>query len=160
MINIIPIVSSIVAILGGIYIALLGFRKIQPENKKPEHRERMELWHKKFGGFAKYGGITLIIIGIFNLVINVADFDTDDKNWTEKQKNKLIEHTIESSTYLKSLDPELSYSIAKCFVDSYTEKYTLAEAWEHDELPPQDMEEIVTPLINKCIGNYTETQTE
>jgi hypothetical protein len=157
MIDIIPIITSIVAIFGGIYLMLLGFKKIR---NKPEHRERMELWHKKFGGFAKYGGIALIIIGVFNFIINVADLDTDDKNWTEKQKIKMIEQTIESSAYLKSLDPELANSIAKCFVDNYTEKYTLTEAWEHDELPPQDMEQIVTPLINGCIGKYLETQTE
>jgi hypothetical protein len=57
MTSIFLIVSSIVAILDGIYIALLGFRKNQPEKNKPEHRERIELWHKKIGGFAKYGGI-------------------------------------------------------------------------------------------------------
>ncbi len=157
MITIIPIVSSIVAIFGGIYLTLLGFRKIK---NKPEHRERMELWHNKFGGFAKYGGIALIIIGVFNFVINVADLDTDDKNWTEKQKIKLIENTIESSSYLKSLDPEISNLIAKCFVDNYTEKYTLAEAWEHDELPPHEIEEIVIPMINECIDKYIEPRTE
>lgn len=160
MTSIFLIVSSIVAILGGIYIALLGFRKIQPEKNKPEHRERMELWHKKFGGFAKYGGIALTIIGIFNFAINVADFDTGDKNWTEKQKITMIERTIESSAYLKSIDPKLAYSIAKCYVYNYTEKYSLAEAWEHDELPQEEIKEIAFPMINECIHKYLETKTE
>ena len=157
MIDIIPIISSIIAISGGIYLTLLGFKKIR---SKPEHRERMELWHKKFGGFAKYGGITLIIIGVFNFVINIVDLDTDDKNWTEKQKIKMIENTIESSSYLKSLDTEVSYLIAKCFVDNYTEKFTLAEAWEHDELPPHEIDEIVMPMITECIDKYIEPRTE
>jgi hypothetical protein len=157
MIDTFLIISSIVAIFGGIYSTLLGFRKMR---SKPEHHERMELWHKKFGKLAKYGGITLIIIGVFNFVINIVDLDTVDKNWTQKQKIKMIENTIESSSYLKSLDTELSYLIAKCFVDNYTEKFTLAEAWEHDELPPHEIEEIVMPIITECIDKYIEPRTE
>jgi hypothetical protein len=160
MTTIILIVSSIVAILGGIYIALLGFRKVRPEKNKPEQRERMELWHKKYGGFAKYGGLFLILIGVFNFVINVVEFDTSDNNWTEKQKNSMTKQIIDSSSYLKSIDYELANTIAMCIVENYTAKYTSIEVKEHDKLPSQELDEIMNPLIHECINKYKDTRTE
>lgn len=60
---------AIMALIGGIYIALIGFNVIKFKAKKSEDEEKMNLWHKKFDLFFKIAGIIVFLIGILQLII-------------------------------------------------------------------------------------------
>jgi hypothetical protein len=55
-------------LIAGIYMTLVGFKVINLFKGKNE-QEKEEQWYKKFGVFFKYGGIVLVLLAIFQLVI-------------------------------------------------------------------------------------------
>ncbi len=159
MIQILPYVFAFTSILGGAYIALLGFKIINPKKDNPEHQERMVKWHKKFGTFAKIGGIFLVIIGTINLVfpelsaINL-DQEQKSKNWSQEQKDDFKHKIINSSNYLQSINTDTADLVAKCFVEKYSAKYSVADLWELDKLPQDSVLKITIPIINECFKQY------
>lgn len=58
---------AVAQLLAGVYMALVGFKVIDVFKGKSEP-EKEEQWFKKFGGFFKYGGIALVILGIIQLL--------------------------------------------------------------------------------------------
>ncbi len=155
MIKILPYISDFILIFGGLYAALLGFKVINPKKDDP----KMIKWHQKFGKFMKIGGIALMIWGVFNLIIpslNPYNFDNKDekKEWTSEQKEQMMQQVINSSNLLKSTNPDTARLVAKCFVDKYTEKYTLEESWKHDKMSQEQMMPIIMPLIQDCLHQY------
>ena len=159
MTQILPYISAFIMIFGGGYLALLGFKIVNPQKDNPEHQEKMIKWHKKFGGFAKIGGIGLLIWGTLNLIypdLNAFNFDNkkESKNWTQEQKDQLVLQVINGSNYLKSLNPDTANLVAKCFVDKYTDKFTLDDAWEQDKMPQEQVVELTLPIMNECFEQY------
>ena len=62
------IINPIISIIGGIYCSLLAFNVIKLKVKKPENKEKMILWEKKYLPLFRFLGPTLIIIGIVMLI--------------------------------------------------------------------------------------------
>jgi hypothetical protein len=156
MIHILPFISGFIMIFGGGYLVLLGFKIINPKKKDPIAQEKMIIWHKKFGGFAKICGIILLILGALNLIY--PEFSSLDikkesatKNWTQDQKDQLMHQVINGSKYLKSLNPDSANIVARCFVDKYTEKFTLDDAWKQDKMRQDQILELTLPLMNECL---------
>ena len=152
-------VSALVMIFGGGYLALLGFKVINPKKGNPEHQEKMIKWHKKFGGLAKYGGSALVIWGVLNIIFPTLSPYTMDTNkvtkeWTSEQKDKMMNQVINSSNFLKSINQDTARLVAKCFVDKYTEKFTLEESWEQDKMPQEQVNPLILPLIRDCMNQY------
>lgn len=152
-------ISAFVMIFGGGYLALLGFGLINPKKDNPEHQEKMIKWHKKFGGFAKYGGLFLVIYGILNIAFpSLSPYTIDNKketkNWTIEQKEQLMEQIINSSNYLKSINPDTARLVSKCFVDKYTEKYTIDDSWKQDKMTQEQVMQITMPIMNECFKQY------
>lgn len=60
---------AIIMLIGGIYMILVGFNVIKFKAKKSEDEEKMKLWPQKFDIFFKIGGIIVLLMGIFQLII-------------------------------------------------------------------------------------------
>jgi hypothetical protein len=158
MIQILPYFSAFIMIFGGGYLALLGFRIINPKKDNPEHREKMIKWHKKFGGFAKYGGSLLLILGVLNLIfptLNPYNFDKKDvkREWSNQQKDQLMQQMINNLSQ-KQINQDTAKLVAKCFVDKYTTRFKLEDAWNQDTMPREKVMQLVTPIIKDCMTQY------
>jgi len=57
--------SGFIPVVGGIYALLMVYRKIRV---KEEHREKFELWHRKFGLLLKILSPIIIIYGCWELI--------------------------------------------------------------------------------------------
>jgi len=152
-------ISAFVMIFGGGYLALLGFKKINPKKDNPEHQEKMIKWHKKFGGFAKYGGSFLVIYGILNIAFPSLSPYTPinekvSKEWTIEQKDKLAEQIINSSNYLKTINQDTAILVSKCIVDKYTSTYSLDDSWKHDKMSQEEAMQIWMPIMKDCFKQY------
>jgi len=159
MIKILPYILNFFLIFGGLYSALLGFKVINHKKDNPVFQEKMGKWHQKFDKFMKIGGIALMIWGIFNLIIpslNPYHIDNKDekKGWTIEQKEQMIKQVINSSNLLKSINQDTARLVAKCFVDKYTEKFTLEESWKQDKMTQEQVMPIIMPLIQNCMHLY------
>jgi hypothetical protein len=159
MLTYLPYISAFILIFFGGYISLLGFKIIKPKKDNPEFQNKMIKWHKKFGNLAKYGGIALVIWGILNLVfpsLNPYNFENRKvkKEGTTEQKEQLMNQVINSSNLLKSINQDTAKFVAKCFVDKYTEQFTLEESWKQDKMPQEQVMQIVMPIIKDCMHQY------
>ena len=146
-------------LFGGGYLILLGFKIINPKKDNPEQQERMKKWHKKFGNFAKFGGIALVIWGMLNLIypdLNPFNFEKkqESKNWTQGQKETMIKQVINGSNYLKSINSDTANLVANCFVDKYTKKFSLDDAWKQEELTQEQRMKLALPLMKGCLKQY------
>lgn len=157
MTQILPYFYSLTILFGGVYLSLLGFKIYNPRKDNPEQQERMIKWHNKFGNFAKYGGIALILWGIISLTfpdINPLSIEKAEINngWTHERKEAMKHEIIVSSNYLKSLNPDTANLIASCFAEKYTKRFTFEDAWAQEEMTQKQVTEISTPLFNECIS--------
>jgi cytochrome c biogenesis protein CcdA len=59
-------------VLGGLYVALIGFKVIKLK-AKPEDQEKMDKWFQKFGTLMKICGILMIVLGLFLLETMIFD---------------------------------------------------------------------------------------
>jgi hypothetical protein len=148
----IDIIVAICMLLSGLLITLIGFDIIKLKAKIPEDEERMIEWRKKFGKFFKIGGIVILIIGVFLLI--APDSDNESKNWTQSQKDQIKEQVINSSNFLKSINPDTADLVVTCFVDKYTQKFTLQESWEQDKMTQEQIMELTLPMMNECFELY------
>ncbi len=157
MIPVLPYISSFIMIFGGGYLALLGFRIIHPEKDNPEHQDKMIKWHAKFGSFAKYGGTALVIWGIINLIypdLNAFNFKTDSAPLTQEQKINMKRQVLNSSKYLQSINPDTADLVLTCYVDKYTEKFTVKEFREQDKMTQDQLMKQIMPIIKECFKQY------
>lgn len=148
-------IDTIVAIsmlLSGLLITLIGFDIIKLKAKKPEDEERMNVWRKKFGKFFKIGGIVILIIGVFLLI--AANLDNEPENWTQSQKDQMKQQVINSSQFLQSINPDTANLVVTCFVDKYTDKFTLKNSWEQDKMTQEQIMELTLPIMNECFKLY------
>jgi hypothetical protein len=65
----INIINPIITIIGGIYCSLIAFNVIKLKADKPENKEKMILWEKKYIPLFRILGPTLIILGIAMLIL-------------------------------------------------------------------------------------------
>jgi len=65
----INIINPIISIIGGIYCSLIAFNVIKLKADKPENKEKMILWEKKYIPLFRILGPTLIILGIAMLIL-------------------------------------------------------------------------------------------
>jgi hypothetical protein len=143
---------AISMLISGIYMTLVGFNIIKLKAKKPEDVEKMKVWHQKFDKFFKIGGITVLIIGIFLLI--APDSDNENENWTISQKDQMKEQVFNSSNFLKSINSDTADLVVSCFVDKYTEKFTLKESWEQDKMTQEQIMELTMPIMKECFDLY------
>jgi len=148
----VDLIVAISMLLSGLFITLIGFDIIKLKAKKPEDEERMIEWRKKFGKFFKIGGIVILIIGFFLLI--APDSDNEPANWTQSQKEQMKQIVINSSNYLQRINPDTADLIATCFVDKYTEKYTLKESWEQDKMTQEQIMELTLPILRECLDSF------
>ena len=159
MIHILSYILTFTSILGGIYISLLGFKIITPKKNDSEYQVRITKWHKKFGTFAKIGGIFLVLIGTMNLVFpETSAYNLDNKQksktWPQEQKDKFKLQIINGSNFLKSINPDTADLVAKCFVDKYSAKYTIDDLWELDKMPQDTVLKLTMPMMKECLKQY------
>ena len=147
----VDLIVAISMLLSGLFITLIGFDIIKFKAKKPEDEERMIEWKKKFGKFFKIGGI-VILIGVFLLI--APDSDNEPANWTQSQKEQMKQIVINSSNYLQRINPDTADLIATCFVDKYTEKYTLKESWEQEKMTQEQIMELTLPILRECLDSF------
>ena len=65
----INIINPIISIIGGIYCSLIAFNVIKLKADKPENKEKMILWEKKYIPLFRILGPTLTILGIAMLFL-------------------------------------------------------------------------------------------
>lgn len=148
----IDLIVAISMLLSGLFITLIGFDIIKLKAKKPEDEARMIEWRKKFGKFFKIGGIVILIIGVFLLI--APDSDREPANWTQSQKDQMKQQVINSSNFLQSINPDTADLVVTCFVDKYTEKFTLNESWEQDKMTQEQVMELTWPIMRECFELY------
>lgn len=154
--QILPYISTAVMIFGGAYLALMGFKVINPQKRKPEHKERMIQWHKKFGRFAKYGGIALFLWGVLNLVFPDLNAFSSLENpveqeWTIADKETFKQEMISNSNYLSSMNPDTANLVATCFTEKYSEQYSIQDYVELDGKSSEEIQQIIVPILNECL---------
>ena len=157
MTQILPYFYTLTVLFGGVYLTLLGFKIYNPRKNNPEQQERMIKWHSKFGNFAKYVGIALILWGIINLTypdLNPFKIESKEVNnsWTQERKDVMKHQVIEGSNYLKSLHPDTANLIASCFVEKYTKKFTFEDAWAQEEMTQEQVIKLTMPLFEECFN--------
>jgi len=145
-------IAAVIILLGGLIITLIGFEIIKLKSKNSKDEERMIYWRKKFGKFFKIGGIVILIIGI--LLLFTPDSDYESVNWTQSQKKEMIQKVINSSDFLQSINPDTANLVATCFVDKYTERFTLQESWEQDKMTKEKIIELTMPILKDCFQIY------
>ena len=148
----IDLIVAISMLLSGLFITLIGFDIIKLKAKKTEDEERMIEWRKKFGKFFKIGGIVILIIGVFLFI--VPDSNNEPANWTQSQKDQMKQQVINSSNFLQSINPDTADLVVTCFVDKYTEKFTLKESWEQDKMTQEQVMELTMPIMRECFDLY------
>jgi hypothetical protein len=158
MMHFLPYFSAFITIFGGGYLALLGFRVIKPKKDNPVNEEKMIRWHSKFGRFAKYGGIALVIWGIIILVypdLNAFNLEskTVNKAWTLEQKSAMKLQVFNSSRYLQSINRDTADLVLTCYVDKYAEIYSVNDYNEQNKMT-QDQVLKLMPIIKECFKKY------
>jgi hypothetical protein len=148
----IDLIVAISMLLNGLIITLMGFGIIKLKAMKPEYEERMIDWREKFGKFLKIGGIVILVIGVFLLF--APHLDSEPVNWTESQKVKMKQQVISSSNFLQSINSDTADLVVTCFVDKYTEKFTLQDSWEQDKLTQEQIMELIMPIMRECFELY------
>ena len=143
---------AISMLLSGLLITLIGFHIIKLKAKKPEDLERMIIWREKFGKFFKIGGVVILVIGVFLLI--APDSENEPVKWTQSQKEKMKQQVINGSNFLQSINPDTADLVVTCFVDKYTEKFTLQDSWEQDKMPQEWIMELTMPLMRECFELY------
>jgi hypothetical protein len=148
-------IDTIVAIsilLSGLITTLIGFDIIKLKAKKPGDEERMIIWRKKFGKLFKIGGIVMLIIGVFLLI--VPYLDKEPANWTQSQKEEMKRQVINSSNFLQTINPDTADLVVTCFVEKYTGKFTLKESWDQDKMTQEQIMELTMPIMTECFELY------
>jgi hypothetical protein len=148
----IDLIVAISMLLSGLFITLIGFDIIKLKAKKTEDEARMVEWRKKFGKFFKIGGIVILIIGVSLLI--APDSESEPANWTQSQKDQMKQQVINSSNFLQSINPDTADLVITCFVDKYTEKFTLKESWEQDKMTQEQVMELTMPIMRECFELY------
>ena len=64
------------------------------------------------------------------------------------------EQVFNSSNFLKSIDPDTADLVVSCFVDKYTEKFTIKESWEQDKMTQEQIMELTMPIMKECFELY------
>ncbi len=64
-------INIIIMLAAGVFGLLLAFKKIDLSRGKPENKDKWEKWHKDLGKAIKIVSILIIIVGIFNLVVQI-----------------------------------------------------------------------------------------
>ena len=146
-------------LFGGGYLTLLGFKIINPKKDNQEQQERMKKWHKKFGNFAKFGGIALVIWGMVNLFypdLNPFNFENKEveSGWTQERKETMVLQVIESSNYLKSINSDTAKLISNCFVEKYAKIFTFEDIHKQEKMTQEQVIELTMPLFKECFEYY------
>jgi hypothetical protein len=159
MLQILPYLYTLIVLSGGIYLTLLGFKIYKPRMKSPEEQEKMNNWHIKFGTFAKYGGIALTLWGVINLTnsdLNPFNFEKHvvTNSWTQEKKDEMKHQVIQSSNYLQSLHPDTANLIVSCFVEKYTNKFTIEDAKSQEKMNQEQVLELTMPLFKESLDEF------
>ena len=141
--------STYSLIISGFFITLVGFNVI-----KLKGTEKF-LSNKKFRIFSKIFGIITLLYGIL-LVATVNSNSTQE--WTQEQKEQMKKEILANSQYFQSMNPDTADMILTCFVDKYTEKYTLEDAKEQEKMSESEIEKIVRPIFLECFKKYLPEQ--
>jgi len=107
----------------------------------------------------KIGGIVLLIIGLLYVVfpsINALNFNNNKAkgDWTQEQKDEMVIKVINSINSHNSINSDTVKLISKCFVDKYTAKYTLDDAWKQDKMTQEQQMNIAQPIMLDCLKQY------
>jgi hypothetical protein len=148
-------IDTIVAVsmlLSGLFITLIGFNIIKLKPRKPEDEEKMAIWRKKFSNSFKIGGSLILIIGVFLAIAPILNIKSG--NWSQSQKEEMKKQVINNSNFLQSLNPDTANMVVTCFVDKYTEKYSLQDSWKQDKLPQEQIIELTMPMLKECFQLY------
>jgi hypothetical protein len=148
----IDLVFAISMLLSGLFITFIGFDIIKLKAMKSEDEKRMIEWRKKFGKFFKIGGILILISGVFLLI--APDSDNEPTKWSQSQKDQMKQQVINSSNFLQSINSDTADLVVTCFIDKYTEKFTLKESWEQDKMTQEQVLELTMPIMRECFKLY------
>jgi len=58
-------------IIVGLIMTLIGFKIYNPHKGNGESEESNEQWFNKYGKLLKFGGLVVLIIGIFKVIDNL-----------------------------------------------------------------------------------------
>ncbi len=64
------------------------------------------------------------------------------------------QQVIKSSNFLQIINPDTADMVVTCFVDKYTEKFTLKESWEQDKMTQEQVMELTMPIMRECFELY------
>ena len=145
-------IVAISMLMSGLLIALIGFGIIKLKAKKPEDDEQMISLRKKFGKFFKIGGIMILIIGAFLII--APNSNNESSNWSQSQKEEMKKQVINSSNFLQRINSDTANLVATCFVEKYTEKFTLQESWAQDKMTQEQRLELIMPIMQECFEIY------
>ncbi len=148
----IDLILALCMLLSGLLITLIGFDVIKLKTKNSVDEERMNVWRKRFGNFFKIAGIIVLTIGVYLIIM--PNSNNKPENWTQSQKEAMKNQVINSSYFLKNMNPDSADLIVSCFVNKYTEKYTLKESWEQDKMTLEQLKELTSPLMEECFELY------
>jgi len=148
----VDIIFAISMLIGGLIMTMIGFDIIKLKAKKQEDEERLKIWKIKFGRFFRIGGIVILIIGIFLIII--PDFNPESKTWTKSQKIEMKKEIINSSNTLKSMNPDTADLVVTCFVEKYTDKFTLQESWDQENMTDDQIGNLTMLMMNECFELY------
>ncbi len=156
--DIIDIAISIISVIGGIILTLVGFEIIKPKADIRNGEKKLAEWRKSFGIFFKYGGILITFIGIFALIAPESMKVTDQ--WTDERKNKLKETLLDAPPFIGTFQNDSLNMLIECFVEKYTQKYSPEGAENHKKLEKNEYFNVIRPLFEKCIENLRSSDTK
>ena len=151
-------IFNIIVLLVGVYIFLIVFKIYRPKHKTEEQKEKFQEWHIKFGTILKICSIIMIISGLYDIFGGDSfrqQKDSNNHQWTEKQRENMVNGCIQNAKHEGTYYPGLTEEYCKCSVDEMIKVLTLTKYLEMQNNPSkQERSKIIMPIVKDCLKKY------
>jgi hypothetical protein len=154
--NYFPYINGSVFFIAGLYFFLLSFRIYKPKYKTAEQALKVDALLSRWGNWAKFGAIYMILFGAYNLIWHDSDFyrlnsAVENNKWTAKDRAVVIKMCMKGAVAAAKKYPKITLDYCTCSTDKIIKSMSRKDYIEDASKPAAEQNKIDSPFIQGCL---------
>jgi hypothetical protein len=159
--ELIAYLSVLLILTFGLFLILISYKILHIKFKDSIKQERLNQWYIRNTKKTKIIGFIMIIWAILNFLFpNLNPYYGAEKKqeqpaksmieWTSELKLSMKKDILSGSKKLQSMNTDTASIVLDCFVEKYTQQYSVQDYSNIYKLSSIELQKIVNPIMSRC----------